>query len=287
MTKHSFVTVIAAAAFATTFLTGLSGATPSELEELLRQARGSSAGAGASASSNGTVSDAMEVFGTVNEPRVGSLARNARLPADGRDQVMLYVTGTCSPCKKAASHMRKHKIAFVERDVGANPDHKEEFLRLGGRGVPLMVFGRKTVTGYSGEMVNAQFAEFQRNNKNVLTTDRRAADERKPENRNDNRSDPRQNNRGAGNATDPFTVGGADAGAGAGAAVIAARAGDMMASKMDGVRVYRNSDRSGGELMKLKKSDDFVFLGSERDGMLLVNSPKGEGWVDRLLVLPR
>jgi glutaredoxin len=61
-------------------------------------------------------------------------------------------------------------------------------------------------------------------------------------------------------------------------------AGDELLGKIEGVKVYMQASKSNASLMVLKKEDKVIYMGEERDGMYRVTTPKGEGWVDKLLV---
>jgi glutaredoxin len=60
--------------------------------------------------------------------------------------------------------------------------------------------------------------------------------------------------------------------------------GDELVGKIDGVKVYMQASKSNASLMQLKMQDKVIYMGEERDGLYRVTTPKGEGWVDKLLV---
>jgi hypothetical protein len=64
----------------------------------------------------------------------------------------------------------------------------------------------------------------------------------------------------------------------------AANAGDVMMAKIAGVKVLKGPADSAGELMALSKTDEVLFLGEERNGFVKVTSPKGDGWVKKVLL---
>ena len=148
--------------------------------------------------------------------------------------------------------MQSKGIAFDERDIEKKTDYRSEYSRLGGKGgVPLILFGRKTMSGFSPELFDQNYAEFQ----------------------------PRDP------ALPPTTAGSQDRPVTPLSATPAAwQAGDTLNGKIAGIPIYRNSDKRNGALAKLSGSDAIIFMGEERSGMLRVTSSAGEGWVDRLLV---
>jgi len=64
----------------------------------------------------------------------------------------------------------------------------------------------------------------------------------------------------------------------------AANAGDVMMAKIAGVKVLKGPSDSAGELMSLAKTDEVLYLGEERNGFAKVTSPKGDGWVKKVLL---
>lgn len=64
----------------------------------------------------------------------------------------------------------------------------------------------------------------------------------------------------------------------------AANAGDVMMAKIAGVKVLKGPADSAGELMALSRTDEVLFLGEERNGFVKVTSPKGDGWVKKVLL---
>lgn len=71
------------------------------------------------------------------------------------DRVIIYTTDWCGYCKKAKTFMRKNNIAFIEYDIEKSSRAKREYDRLNGRGVPLIVVGKKTLSGFSPSSLRA------------------------------------------------------------------------------------------------------------------------------------
>lgn len=66
----------------------------------------------------------------------------------GKLELELYTRPTCSDCQDAKKYLAAHNIAYVNKDVGANPSLEEEMKRISGnRVVPLFVFYKKTLFG--------------------------------------------------------------------------------------------------------------------------------------------
>ena len=64
----------------------------------------------------------------------------------------------------------------------------------------------------------------------------------------------------------------------------AAAEGDVMMAKIAGVKVLRAPSDGAGELMALSRTDEVLFLGEEKNGFMKVTSPKGDGWVKKVLL---
>lgn len=63
--------------------------------------------------------------------------------------------------------------------------------------------------------------------------------------------------------------------------------GDVVAPKIDGVKILRTASDSAAVVATLKRSDDLVFLGEEDGTFIKVQGSGGEGWVKRSLVAAR
>ena len=64
----------------------------------------------------------------------------------------------------------------------------------------------------------------------------------------------------------------------------AAAEGDVMVAKIAGAQVLKGPADGSGMLMALSKTDEVLFLGEERNGYLKVTSPRGDGWVKKVLL---
>ena len=70
-------------------------------------------------------------------------------------QVALYGTASCPYCAKARVYFRQHGIAFVDLDVGTPGPAREEFAKLGGVGVPLLLIGDRRIDGFVPKAIEA------------------------------------------------------------------------------------------------------------------------------------
>ena len=106
-------------------------------------------------------SDTASIFKSFAETIQGQLPSGTQVEnADGK--VVLYRTAWCGYCKKAAAYMRQKSIPFLERDIEANAVYKAEYAKLGGNGsVPFIVFGQKTIYGFSESTFDKNYSDFQ------------------------------------------------------------------------------------------------------------------------------
>jgi len=65
--------------------------------------------------------------------------------------VEIYTTPSCPICAAAKAYMRQHKLRFTEYDVENDMARQREFYARGGRGVPMIIIGDKSMQGFSPE----------------------------------------------------------------------------------------------------------------------------------------
>ena len=67
----------------------------------------------------------------------------------GSGTVIMYSTAWCGYCKKARNYFRQNRIPFNEYDIEKSARAKAEHKRLGGSGVPFLIFGKHKMRGFS------------------------------------------------------------------------------------------------------------------------------------------
>ena len=65
---------------------------------------------------------------------------------DGK--VILYATSWCGYCGKVRELLSKNNIEFHEYDVEKSAEGREQFKRLGGKGVPVLLIKGEVLKGY-------------------------------------------------------------------------------------------------------------------------------------------
>lgn len=74
--------------------------------------------------------------------------RSAAQPRRGNAQVVIYSTKNCGWCTRAKQYFAQRGVAYEERDVQQSAAAKDEFKRLGGNGVPLIMVGSEKIEGF-------------------------------------------------------------------------------------------------------------------------------------------
>ncbi len=74
-------------------------------------------------------------------------------PSQQAKTVEIFVTPWCGYCKKLERFLAAEGIAFTRYDIEKDRAAERRYKRLGGRGVPLTVIGKNTVTGYNPKRV--------------------------------------------------------------------------------------------------------------------------------------
>ena len=67
----------------------------------------------------------------------------------GTKSVIMYSTSWCGYCKKARKHFISKNIPFKEYDIEKSEKAAIEYKKLNGRGVPVILIGKKRMNGFS------------------------------------------------------------------------------------------------------------------------------------------
>ncbi|MEM7017760.1 MAG: DUF4124 domain-containing protein [Pseudomonadota bacterium] len=71
-------------------------------------------------------------------------------------KVIMYSTSWCGYCEKARQYFAAQKIPFKEYDIETTQKGKQDYERLEGKGVPIILVGQKRMNGFGIE----SFEEF-------------------------------------------------------------------------------------------------------------------------------
>lgn len=73
---------------------------------------------------------------------------------------MLYTTPGCHHCRRMKQWLQRHGIRFREEDITRSRRAMLQFQRLGGRGVPLLLVGERTIQGFDPKRLVAQLRQM-------------------------------------------------------------------------------------------------------------------------------
>jgi glutaredoxin len=76
-----------------------------------------------------------------------------------KGHVVLYSTRWCPACERLRQCLRRHGVAFDERDVERSPRARSEWSVLDGYGVPLTLVGQRIAYGLRPDELRAALGE--------------------------------------------------------------------------------------------------------------------------------
>jgi glutaredoxin len=94
-----------------------------------------------------TYSEATDMRSTSSHGNASTKAGNKTF--SNKTKVTMYSTAWCGYCKKAKKYFQAKGIPFVEYDIEKNARAKRDYDALGGKGVPVIVMGKKRMNGFS------------------------------------------------------------------------------------------------------------------------------------------
>lgn len=87
-------------------------------------------------------------------------AREAKTQQDktkGAKQVVMYSTTWCGVCKRARNYFRANNIPFQEYDIENTERGRRDYARLNGRGVPIILYGKRRMDGFNAKRFSAWY----------------------------------------------------------------------------------------------------------------------------------
>lgn len=70
-------------------------------------------------------------------------------------KVLIYGTQSCPFCTKTRELFASQKIQFADFDIEKLDKARQEFLKLGGEGVPLIIIGNRRIEGFNQTQIEA------------------------------------------------------------------------------------------------------------------------------------
>ena len=68
-------------------------------------------------------------------------------------EVVLYSTKNCGYCVKAREFMDENDIPFVDYDINRSNESRNQWLSLGGKGVPVLYVNNNVIHGYNPKKI--------------------------------------------------------------------------------------------------------------------------------------
>jgi len=99
---------------------------------------------------------------TIDEQRLASRASSYTqaeikiLPTDSsayqkNQKLIMYTTSSCGYCAKAREYFAKQRIPFKEKNIETSEKYHRQFKKIGGKGVPVILWGKNKMNGFSIE----------------------------------------------------------------------------------------------------------------------------------------
>lgn len=64
-------------------------------------------------------------------------------------KLIMYTTSSCGYCAKARKYFAKQRISFKEKNIETSEKYHREFKKIGGKGVPVILWGKNKMNGFS------------------------------------------------------------------------------------------------------------------------------------------
>lgn len=82
-------------------------------------------------------------------------------PASQQKKVVMYSTVRCGYCRKARAYFKANGIAFTDYDVETSDKGRQDYRRMGARGVPVILVGDQRMMGFSESAFASLYADGQ------------------------------------------------------------------------------------------------------------------------------
>ena len=77
-----------------------------------------------------------------------------------RRRVVMYSAVWCGVCKRARQYFKANKIPFKEYDVETSAKGKQDYLRMKGRGVPIILVASQRMDGFNGARFKQLYGDW-------------------------------------------------------------------------------------------------------------------------------
>jgi len=192
-----------------------------------------------------------EVFRSIETPSTGARPAGIDIREARPGEVVIYTTPTCGYYKRALAHMQSRNIPYLEKDVSANAQAESEWRAIGGRGVPLALFGSQKLNGFAAASYDKAWARFQ--------TEQASAAQA-----------------GAGQASISAQQ--------TGHVVNGFTACDVLVARIARVKLLHDAQPQAKVLGQLGKNEEVIYLGETQGRYLRVKGADAEGWAEQSLL---
>ncbi|MDZ7595447.1 MAG: glutaredoxin domain-containing protein [Thiobacillus sp.] len=196
-----------------------------------------------------------EAFRSITTPSTSARPSDVDIREARPGEVVIYTTPTCGYCKRALAHMQSRKIPYLEKDVSANAQAQSEWQSLGGRGVPLALFGSQKLNGFAAASYDKAWARFQAEQASAtpagaVQTSTSAQPTAVP----------------SGPVANGFTP------------------GDVLIARIARVKLLDDAQPQAKVLGQLAKHEEVIYLGETQGRYLRVKGADAEGWAEQSLL---
>jgi mycoredoxin len=77
-----------------------------------------------------------------------SVGENKEYFAGRNEQVIVYGTAWCKYCEKTREYFSEKNVLFVELDIEKSGAAKQQYEKLAGGGVPMVLIGNRRISGF-------------------------------------------------------------------------------------------------------------------------------------------
>jgi len=97
--------------------------------------------------------DKMSEQGQSGDARSKKEDRATRRMTEQPGKVVMYSTPTCGYCARARAFFAKHDVSYTDYDITRDNQARERYIKLNGRGVPLIFVGDNRVPGFNEQLL--------------------------------------------------------------------------------------------------------------------------------------
>jgi glutaredoxin-like YruB-family protein len=98
--------------------------------------------------------DLKEIAGARQELDAMLAERSKKAAEAAAKHVVMYTTAQCPACQQAKKYFAQRGVNYEERNVEQSRQAAEEFQKLGGHGVPLIMVGNNRMEGFSPQALD-------------------------------------------------------------------------------------------------------------------------------------